>query len=351
MRWQDRDRGRLYTIASWIVCAAALPGRRKYDVFVADNLHIPPVLMKLLFLRRSQKIVVYLGSHTLYFLYTHRYSGWVERLHLWALRRYDAVICEGEMAVDLVQRLLPESRPPLYEAFIGLPVERVRSLAAVRPHLDGKKIVCIAGGPGEFRMHYKGIDLMIDAVAEAIDQDPTIEFDIVGRWDDVVMEACLARLPANARSRIRFQGESRDISNWLQPASLYLQCTRGDATPTAVLEAMTAGMVPIVSEWTGARQVVGEVDSRLIVPLQAEELASRILWYFALDSDERLRLSQRCREAVANCTEEAAVLHFQETFSAICDDLGIAAPTDGGRMPLRDNDVSASTRPVRRRQP
>src|SRR5262249_57572116 len=25
MRWQDRDRSRLYTAASWLVCAAALP--------------------------------------------------------------------------------------------------------------------------------------------------------------------------------------------------------------------------------------------------------------------------------------------------------------------------------------
>jgi hypothetical protein len=31
MRWQDRDRGWLYTAASWIVNAATLP-RRGYDV-------------------------------------------------------------------------------------------------------------------------------------------------------------------------------------------------------------------------------------------------------------------------------------------------------------------------------
>jgi glycosyltransferase involved in cell wall biosynthesis len=325
LRWQDRDRGRLYTMASWFVCAATLPGRRNYDVFLVDNLHISPVIMKLLFLRRRQKIVVHLGSHTLYFLYTHRFSRSVERLHLWALKRYDALLCEGAMAAELAHRLLPGSCPPTYETFIGPPAERAEALGVSEPSLEGRKILCIASGPDEARMHYKGIDLMVDAVAAAAERDPAIELDILGKWDPAIVDACLSRVSEDARSHIHFRGESRDVADWLQQASLYLQCTRGDAFPTSTLEAMTAGLPPIVSEWTGTRQIVREVDSRLIVPLEAAEIAERIHWYFGLDPEERAQLSQRCREAVAGYTQEAAIEHYRETFASLCGDLGVPA--------------------------
>jgi glycosyltransferase involved in cell wall biosynthesis len=280
--------------------------------------------MKALFLSQRQKIVVHLGSHTLYFLYSHRFGRWVERIHLWALRRYDALICEGGMAVELAHRLLPESCPPTYQTFIGPPAERARFLVALNPALDGAKILFIASGPDLSRMHYKGLDLMIEAVAAAIERDSEIEFNILGDWNTDVVAACLSRIPEEARSQIHFRGEVSDVRQWFQEASLYLQCTRGDAFPTTTLEAMTAGLVPIISDWTGTSQIVRKVDERLIVPLDVAEITARIRWYFALGPDERARLSQRCREAVGGYTQEAAILHYQETFAALCRDLGVS---------------------------
>jgi glycosyltransferase involved in cell wall biosynthesis len=305
--------------------SAAVPGRRDYDVFLVDGLHISPVLMKILFLRKDQKIIAHLASHTLYFMYTHRFSRLVERLHVWALRRYDALLCEGAMASELVHRLVPESCPPTYETFIGPPAERAEYLVGLKPALDGRKILCIASGPGDFRMHYKGLDLMIEAIAGAVQHEPVIEFNILGAWDADIVDACLSRIPEEARRHVHFRGQVSDLAEWLEDASLYLQCTRGDAFPTATLEAMTAGLVPMVSEWTGTRQIVREIDERLIVPLDASEIAARIRWYFGLGRDERLRLSRRSREAVAGYTQEAAVEHYRKTFATACRDLGLPA--------------------------
>jgi len=323
MRWQDQDRSRLYTAASWLVCAATLPDRGSYDVFLVDNLHVGPVLMKRLFLRRDQKIVVHLASHTLYFLLTHRFSRPVERLHLWALRNYDALLCEGEMAVDIVHRLLGDRCPPTYETFIGTPAERQADLGAAEPDLESRRILFIGSGPGDFRLHYKGLDLMIDAVAGAAGSDPAIEFDILGAWDEEIVAALTARVAPALRPRIRFRGPVDGIVDWLRRTSLYLHCARGDAFPTATIEAMSAGVSPLVSEWTGTKQLVAEVSDRLIAPLDAAEIATRISWYFALDAEERLRLSRRSRAAARPYTEQAAGAHYQATFARICEDLGV----------------------------
>ena len=323
MRWQDRAKSRLYTIASWLLCAATLPNRRDFDVFLIDNLHIGPVLMKRLFLRRNQKIVVHLGSHTLYFLRSHRFHSRVEKLHLWALRQYDALLCEGSMAADIARELLGADCPPCYETFLGPPAERAESLSRIEPRLEGKRILFISGGPGEFRMHYKGLDLMVDAVGRAAVRDPELEFDILGAWDDDIIERCMAPVAEDVRERIHFRGQVDGVADWLAEASLYLHCTRGDAFPTATVEAMTAGVVPIISEWTGTRQIVGEVDDRLIVELDAGAIADRIEWYFQLPAEERTRLSAKGRTAVAGYTEESAREHYSTTFDQVCDDLGI----------------------------
>ena len=323
MRWQDRRRSRLYTVASWLVCAATLPRKEEVDVFLIDNLHIGPVLMKRLFLRGDQKIVVHLGSHTPYFLLSHRFSRAVERLHLWALRNYDALICEGKMTDEIVHALLGTACPPTYETFVGSPRERTDGLRGVRPDLGTRSILLIASGPGEFRMHYKGLDLMVDAVAIQAESDPSVELNIIGEWDADIVRACMARVPEAARSKIKFRSRMNEIEPWLERASLYLHCARGDAFPTATIEAMTAGLVPIVSEWTGTRQIVKEVDRRLIAPLDAREIAERISWYFGLPSDERDRLSQASRRAVAGYTEETARAHYQEVFESICADLAV----------------------------
>jgi glycosyltransferase involved in cell wall biosynthesis len=329
MRWHDRDRSRPYVLASWLVCAATLPQRREYDLFLIDGLHVPPVLMKRLFLRGDQKIVAHLGSHTTYFLLSHRFNRPVERLHLWALRNHDALICEGRMTVDIVHRLLGEACPPTYETFLGPAAERLQKLANVQPDLDARRILFVGSGPGEFRMDYKGLDLMIDAVAIASGSDPELEFDILGEWDAEIVDSLAARIPPAARARIRFRGPVDDIAGWFQRSSLYLHTARGDAFPTATIEAMSAGLVPIVSEWTGTWQVVNEVSDRLIAPLDASEIAERISWYFALDPATRHELSARSRSAAAEYTEETATGHYQETFGRICEDLGVGSDFPG----------------------
>jgi glycosyltransferase involved in cell wall biosynthesis len=329
MRWQDQERSILYRVVSSFVCAATLPGRRDYDVFLIDNLHIAPVLMKLLFLRKNQKIVVHLGSHTLYFLHSHRFSRLVERIHLWALARYDALICEGRMAAELAQGLLGDECPPTYETFLGPPAERSQALAALQPDLGGRMILFISSGPGPSRMHYKGLDLMIDAFAIAAQRDTDLEFNILGDWDADVVEPCLARVSEDVRSRVHFRGRVDDVENWLERAALYLHCTRGDAFPTATVEAMTAGLVPIVSEWTGTRQIIEEVDAKLIAPMDPAGIAEKIGWYFALDGSERKRLATECRRLARGYTEETARAHYRETFTTVCRDLGLIQSQPG----------------------
>jgi glycosyltransferase involved in cell wall biosynthesis len=307
---------------SWFV-AAASPDRKTYDVFLIDNLHISPVLMKRLFLRRDQKVVAHLGSHTLYFLLSHRFSRSVERLHLWALRNYDAVFCEGHMSAEIARVLIGERPTRIYETFLGLPEGQLARLHDVQPDLHGKRIVFIGSGSDDFRMHYKGLDLMTQAVARVCARDPEVTFEIVGEWDRSIAARVIEACPPAARGNIHFRGRVDDVVGVLAGAGLYLHCARGDAFPTATIEAMAAGVVPIVSEWTGTKQLVANISDRLISPLDAGEIASRILWFLGQDADERRELSSLARAAAAPYTAEAAMEHYKNTFDTMCQELGV----------------------------
>ena len=117
--------------------------------------------------------------------------------------------------------------------------------------------------------------------------------------------------------RVRFLGYKRDISLCLSESSLYVHLARGEAFGISILEAMLAGVPCIVSELTGAREVVEQVDPRLIVPPDPNVAADRMRWYFKLSSSERTFLSARSREVVAAYTEERAAQEIREVVAQI----------------------------------
>jgi glycosyltransferase involved in cell wall biosynthesis len=166
---------------------------------------------------------------------------------------------------------------------------------------------------------------MIEAVCLVAADDPSITFDIFGEWQGELIASLMEKVPAAMRHRIVFRGAARDITTCLAGRSLYLHCARGESFGVAVIEAMMAGVVPLVSEWTGAREVVSEVSPDLIAPLDARAIGDRIAWYFGLSSEERRRLSRLGRRAAAAYNESDAVARYRAVFVRMCEDLGVLA--------------------------
>ncbi len=319
MRWQDRDTSILYRGLSWFVCAFSFP-KKNYDLFLVDNLHFMPVIMKMFCLRKKQKIVVHMGSHTLFFMYAGRFSRFNTWLHRQALKRYDAVICEGQMAEALVHKLLERSSPPTYVVINGIPEQHI-PLSEKKIRLEDKKILFMGHGPGADRLWYKGLDLMIDAFTLAYKQDTQLSFTIVGNWQPEIQQQLLQRCPPDVRKAIDFAGQQSDLSQFITASSLYLHCARGEAYGLTVLIAMAHGLPSLVSEWTGTKEVVGRVTKEFISVLDKEQIAQKIIWYFNLPHVEKERLSAASSNIAREYTERRAIDFHKETFLRIIHDL------------------------------
>ncbi|MDP2388224.1 MAG: glycosyltransferase family 4 protein [Bacteroidota bacterium] len=324
MRWQDQHRSIFYRVMSWFVCAITFPNLKKYNIFYIDNLHFMPVIMKVLRLKRKkQKIVAHLGSHTLYFIYSHRFSRLTEKLHIMALRKYDALICEGLMAEDLVKKILGEGTPKLYTVINGIPQGHFPKNEINANKLSSNTILFAGHGPGNERMWYKGLDLMIKAFDKAKKSKKELEFVIVGDWDPEIQKRLLQSVAIDSANSIRFVGAANNLENYFEQAALYLHCARGEAYGLTVLIAMAYGLPVIVSEWTGAKEVVAQVDKSFIVELSEDKIADQIINYFNLPLEKKQTIGQRNRVVGKSYTEERAVKDFENKFRKMQSDFNL----------------------------
>lgn len=321
MRWHDLKTTRLYKIFGWIVNGIFFPKIRKYHLFLISGPHVSPIVMKTLRLSRKQRVVAHLGDETLYFMYSGWYSKLSKRFMLAILSRYDALLCEGAMSSHLANRLLKGKKPKIYTTYLGVPKERLNKLNSITPNLNGTNIIFIAAGPSGWRSWYKGLDLMISAFSIAKKSNQLLRFTIVGEWNQQEVKSQLSGYDKSITRDISFVGRTNEIEKYLAESTLYLHCSRGDAFPTVTLEAMISGLVPIVSEWTGTKEVVQEIENGFVVPLEPEIIAEKIVWYFNLPSNLKQRYSLMAREVAKKFTEERAVIHYQKVFQKLYKDL------------------------------
>jgi len=131
---------------------------------------------------------------------------------------------------------------------------------------------------------------------------------VVGEWDRDVR----AQYASNA---VHFAGSSQRLAHYFNASCIYLHCARGDAFPHSVLEAMAAGLIPIVSEWTGAKEAVCRVDPTLVCTLDADRISARVLEILALSTQDKQVLSDRARSVAREYSQAHAIASFKKAFA------------------------------------
>ena len=314
--YAEHNSGRIRRYLSWIINALFFPKRTGYTIFLTEGLHLPQPLMKYLGLIGSnQKLVGLMVGEELYFLYSRYYNRLTSWIMKRALEQYDLLLCKGQMQAFLAREILGKKCPVLRPIINGIPKEKLEALLKVQPAIHSHNIVLLANGPGGFRVWYKGLDLMVKVVDEVSKLIPDISFTIVGNWNDSEicnMKASLSNLDKQHLIFLPPVSNVDKIAHLLSNFSVFFLISRGDCFPNATLEAMAAGLVPIISEWTGTKEVVAKVNENLILPLEKDKIVSGLLWFFDLSVEKKESLSQRSKEAVSIYKEETAIQLFQK---------------------------------------
>jgi glycosyltransferase involved in cell wall biosynthesis len=280
---------------------------------------MPIFLRRLGLLRRGQRMVMYHNGETLYYLKT----GYYGRVSKWLLslsfKSFHANIVLGDMGVELYQALFGNEGPPCYKSFTGTPAETLNRFGQVQPALNSRSLLFIGQGPSGFRSHYKGLDILLESFERIGSTCAEAQLYIIGEWDEAVKQHLLSAHCPRTASRVFFLGamKQEDMLNWMSSSAVYLHPARGEAFGTVVTDAMAAGLVPVVSEWTGAKEAVLQVDASLVVPLTPQAMAERVLQLFDAPVSELEGLSTRARKVGSQYTLENGLDKFLNTFHNI----------------------------------
>ena len=251
----------------------------------------------------------------LFFLHSNYYSGSTSWIMKKALKQYDLLLCKGQMQADLAKSVLGNRCPNLFTILNGLPTYKLKFFSNVQPKINSHNLVLLANGPGGFRTWYKGLDFMVRVVDELYTDYPDISFTIVGDWEQTEVDNLKSNLSISEAGRLIFLPPTNDIQeigHIFSTCSVFFLMSRGDCFPNATMEAMAAGLIPIISEWTGTKEIVRMVDKRLVLPLDKSTVIDGLKWFFELLSEERVELSARSRSVISSYTEENAIRLFNQ---------------------------------------
>ncbi len=237
----------------------------------------------------------------------------LERLLLRVLSRFDAIVVRGRGAEAFLAQRALAGRATIIPAGIDLtsfaprPVERVYDVIFVGRLLP-----------------VKGCDLLQEVLIRLIGQRPDTRAVVVG---DGPLRAGLAAgfEAAGVARQIEMPGRRDDVEEWLARSRVFLLTSPSEGLAIALLEAMCAGVVPVVSDVGELGDVVRSGENGFLVPSRSpDDYVARLLEVL---TDEGLWASFSCR-----AREAARTYAGTEAVSARWDALlaGLAGPTDTG---------------------
>jgi len=207
-----------------------------------------------------------------------------------ASRHTDVVVAVSEVLANQLRDTVVRSRAPVTVIPNGVDAERYRprpDTGALRAELGLGAETAILGSIGRLEQ-IKGYDVMLAAFAQ-LPADPTgagaAHLVLAGDGSEHNRLREMAdRLGVNGR--VHLLGWRDDPEALLSAFTLFTMASRSEGTSVSLLEAMSSGLCPVVTEVGGNSAVLGpELAHRLVPPEDPAALASA--WQLALRETAR----------------------------------------------------------------
>ncbi|RFU85315.1 glycosyltransferase family 4 protein [Streptomyces triticagri] len=163
----------------------------------------------------------------------------------------------------------------------------------------------------------KGIDMLLEAWAEVAPLHPDWQLHIYGDGDRDE-EAALRRQcwALGLDGSVRWQGRTDDPVAALRTSSVFVQSSRYEGFPLALMEAMATGVAPVAFDCApGVREIVRDGQDGLLAPLGNIALLARQLDVLMSDRALRDRLGQAARANIQRYSADGIVRRWEALFT------------------------------------
>lgn len=244
-----------------------------------------------------------------------------------AARRTDVVVAVSErLAEDLPSALwITRDRITVIRNGIDTDAYRPRpDSGEVRRELGLSATTRVIGSIGRLEP-IKGYDVMIEAFALLREMDASRDVVLVlagnGSQRAELEELATAR---GLRGLVHFLGWRDDVHALQSTFQIFTLSSRSEGTSISLLEAMSAGLPPVVTDVGGNRGVLGPSLADCLVP-SGDPVALARRWARSLTDDAlRARDAERARERVVTSFGRAAMADAYE--QVYCPPSGVARP-------------------------
>jgi glycosyltransferase involved in cell wall biosynthesis len=245
--------------------------RRRYDLTIADGFSSLPVgwFMKKAGLCRKLAFITTSPTYIRFF-----------RTSSIFLRDVDFVIAISSLTYLATRKLFNFNR----QIIVCHPIPELSDFLKIEPSLGSKK-VCFVGS----FIHWKGADLLPKIIDKVCAKLNGVEFFIIGNGK-------LNELRDKDSMKVFGQVPHRELPKLLSECLVYVHPARFDCFPIAVIEAMAAGLIPVVTKMTGSKDLVKQVDPSLVVPVDVDAISAKIVEVLSLGIEEKETLSRRAKQ-------------------------------------------------------
>jgi len=226
-------------------------------------------------------------------------KGVKKRFLRFLYKHIDGAIAISQMIKSDVQKELP-----------GLPTEivycKVRDdkFFDIKPNFKKKSIMCLGIAPN----YRKGTDIQIDVFKKFI---PKIPMYIMGNTNYLFNKDYIND------PNLYFTGKD-DPKKYLNECLFLLHPARFDAGGNAVIEAMAAGLIPVVSYMTGNSDIVKNIDKSLVIEtFDSYDYYNKIKELYNKSTEDLKILSNKCKLEAYKYSKKNMKGKFKEAFNNV----------------------------------
>jgi glycosyltransferase involved in cell wall biosynthesis len=240
---------------------------------------------------------------------------WLDGL---AAARTDVAVAVSASVAKMLEAGIVRGRCAIEQISNGVDTERFSGRGRgvqLRAVLGVRDDVTVIGSIGRLE-HIKGYDVMIDAFAALLrDSHECNNAMLVIAGDGSERPALEARIARYGLSdRVRLLGWRDDVEDLLSAFDCFTMSSRSEGTSISLLEAMSAGLCPIVTDVGGNRDVLGPTLAHRIVPRERPTDLSEA-WRDAIVSRERR--TRDGREARAQAVARFSIKAMADAYAAL----------------------------------
>ena len=256
---------------------------------------ILPAIIK----RKKNTKIVLINSDTFFINYP-KQNWLIKKLYKWYIKNVDYYICTSSIMEEMAKK---ESNVPCYILHPFIDTEKFEKVSG---NLKSSNICSIATA-----RYSKGADIMLNAFDIFLKEFPKSTLFICD-WGDY-----LSKLKKH--NKVDAPGFCDPIER-LKKSGLYINASRLEPFGVGIIEAMAAGIPPVISEFCGAKDIVEKVDKSLICKLDAKKIAEAMI-DLQKNLEKKIQLSEKCKKIAKENNEKNSIKKLKEIIKEIEKDI------------------------------